>query len=117
MAFLVIADPLRQFEAWWDAQLHSPAQTVSSSAVMAFNTKCGSCHAVRGTDAAGILGPDLSHFAERRTIAAGLLPNTAENLARWVSDPQALKPGSLMQRPEVSQQELAAIDGYLRSLQ
>jgi cytochrome c oxidase subunit 2 len=116
MAFLVIADPPSQFEAWWTTQLHSPAQNGSSSAAMAFKVKCGSCHAVRGTDAAGILGPDLSHFAERRTIAAGLLPNTPDNLARWVSDPQALKPGSMMQRPEISQQELAAIDGYLRSL-
>ena len=50
-----------------------------------FNTHCGSCHAVRGTDAAGVLGPDLSHLMTRKTIAAATLTNTPENLTRWIS--------------------------------
>ena len=53
-------------------------------------------HRARHRLPAGILGPDLTHLMSRRTIAAGLLPNTPGNLAGWIADPQALKPGSRM---------------------
>jgi cytochrome c oxidase subunit 2 len=76
----------------------SPEVNVGRSS---FNVHCGSCHAVRGTDAAGVLGPDLSHLMTHRTIAAGMLPNDAANLTHWISDPQALKPGSLMPKPDI----------------
>ncbi len=117
MAFLVIADPPEKFKTWWNEQLQSPSPKSASPADVAlFNMKCGSCHAVRGTDAAGVLGPDLSHLMQRHMIASGLLPNTPAELARWVSDPQAVKPGSLMQKPELSPQELATIERYLQTL-
>ncbi len=53
---------------------------------------------MRGTSAGGILGPDLTHFANRTTIAAGALPNTPANLDRWLDNPQAIKPGVAMPR-------------------
>jgi cytochrome c oxidase subunit II len=81
-----------------------------------FNAHCGSCHAVRGTDAAGVLGPDLSHLMNRTTIAAGELPNNPSELAHFISDPQAVKPGILMQKPELSGNELADIMSYLKTL-
>ena len=55
-----------------------------------FQAHCAVCHAIRGSDAAGILGPDLSHLMSRRTLAAGFLANTPGNLAGWIADPQAL---------------------------
>ncbi len=117
MAFLVVADPPEKFHAWWNEQLQSPPpNSAPPAAVALFNMKCGSCHAVRGTNAAGVLGPDLSHLMQRHMIASGLLPNTPTDLAQWVSDPQALKPGSLMQKPELSPQELAMIESYLQTL-
>ena len=46
------------------------------------------CHAIAGTPAGARVGPDLTHLASRRTIAAGTLPNTRGNLAGWIVDPQ-----------------------------
>jgi cytochrome c oxidase subunit 2 len=46
-----------------------------------------------GTSAAGQVGPDLTHFASRLTIAAGTLANNKGNLAGWIADPQNMKPG------------------------
>ena len=64
----------------------------------------------------GGIGPDLTHFGSRKTIAGGILPNTAENLARWLKDPTALKPGSLMPDQKLSDPEVAALVAYLQSL-
>lgn len=118
MAFVVIADRPVDFARWQAHQLQS-ASAPSGNAAMgeaAFNTHCGSCHAVRGTDAAGVLGPDLSHLMQRKTIGAGILPNDPADLAKWISDPQGIKPGNLMQKPELSDAELADIDAYLGTL-
>jgi cytochrome c2 len=61
-----------------------------------FGLYCGACHRLEGIPlATGILGPDLTGFESRGQIA-GLLPNTQENLARWLANPAAFKPGSLM---------------------
>jgi cytochrome c oxidase subunit 2 len=54
------------------------------------------CHAVRGHGAAGISGPDLTHFGSRTTLAGGLLENNSEQLRRWISNPEAVKPGNKM---------------------
>jgi cytochrome c oxidase subunit 2 len=119
MAFLVIAQAPADFQQWRAHQLQSPAEPGSAQIIAgqsAFDVHCGSCHAVRGTDAAGALGPDLSHLMTRRTLAAGTLPNDPIDLMRWVADPQALKPGSLMPRPELSSSELADVRAYMDTL-
>ena len=119
MGFSVIALPEQDFRAWWDEQLRSPAEPVTvpaSAGKIAFTTHCGSCHAVRGTDAAGILGPDLSHLMTRRNLAAGTLPNDSADLVRFIADPQGVKPGSMMPRPDLSAGELTDIHAYLATL-
>jgi len=119
MSFLVVAEPAAQFRAWWDHQLESPAASVDPGVAgggAAFVASCGSCHAVRGTDAGGILGPDLSHLMRRATLAAGTYPNDPAHLAAWIVDPQGMKPGNLMQRPRLAAPELAAVRAYLRTL-
>jgi cytochrome c1 len=65
---------------------------------------------------AGGIGPDLTHFGSRTTIAGGILPNTPENLARWVRHAPVLKPGSLMPAQKLSDPEVAALVAYLQSL-
>ena len=58
---------------------------------------CIGCHTVRGNPvAAGILGPELTHFASRHTLAGGIYPNTTDYLARWIKNARVMKPGSLM---------------------
>jgi cytochrome c oxidase subunit 2 len=76
---------------------------------------CVGCHTVRGVSG-GAIGPDLTHFGSRRTIAGGILPNTPENLARWVRHAPMVKPGSLMPDQKLSDPEVAALVAYLQSL-
>src|SRR2546430_13219911 len=56
---------------------------------------CVGCHTIQGVSG-GVIGPDLTHVGSRRTIAAGLLPNTPENLAAWLRAPERIKPGAKM---------------------
>ena len=81
-------------------------------------SECIACHKIEGTIAQGIIGPDLTHFANRRTIA-GLVnfDNTEENVRRWVSNPQGIKPQVKMQNLYLNQEDLNAIVAYLRSLE
>jgi cytochrome c1 len=77
---------------------------------------CGACHQVRGiSEAAGTIGPSLTGFAGRPTIA-GSIPNTPENLERWLRDPPAVKPGSMMPNLGLSEQEAAEIAAFLQTL-
>jgi len=80
---------------------------------------CIGCHAMVGTPTAGLtslLGPNLSHVGSRTTIVAGLLPNTDENLSKWLHDPQAVKTGALMVLPKkLTDDEVATLVTYLRA--
>jgi len=120
MALTVFADGPQDYLRWTLHQLE-PAPPVQGEEARrdqdAFMASCAACHAVRGTAAGGILGPDLTHLMSRRTIAAGLLPNTPGNLAAWVVDSQALKPGSRMPTLALSGPQLSAIVRYLQTLQ
>ena len=118
MAFEVIASPAQEFEEWRNVQIANAA-TIDESLLAGQNLfleKCGICHAVRGTLAGGIFGPNLSHLMTRTTIAAGTLPNTAGYLTAWIADPQQIKPGSLMPQIDLTPTELNHISLYLQSL-
>ena len=120
MAFIVIADAPADFEAWRAAQLApavAPTQAEAQAGHQVFLAKaCASCHTVRGTDAAGTLGPDLTHVGSRGTIAAGLFETTRGSLAAWIADPQRLKPGNNMPMVDLSADELNAVATYLEGL-
>jgi cytochrome c len=74
---------------------------------------CGACHVIRGMRAArGIVGPDLTDFARRPYIAGVLLHDTL-NLVRWLQDPPAIAPGTVMPRLGVSEGEARDIAAYL----
>ena len=77
---------------------------------------CAACHSVRGTPAAGVLGPDLTHVGSRRKIASGIMDNTPENMARWLENPPAVKPGALMPQLSLDQATIDAIVFYLQNL-
>lgn len=118
MGFVVIAEDRPAFEAWLERQ-RGPAPRVSGALAEAqttFAAKCGLCHAVRGTQIGGRLGPDLSHLKSRTTLAAGTLPNTPGHLGAWIADPQHIKPGAKMPRLDISGPELAQVQTYLDTL-
>lgn len=120
MALVVVASDAQSFDSWWEHQLEPPPAPASERVAegkQTFVQKCGACHSVRGTPAGGIVGPDLSHLMQRQTIAAGTLPNTTAHLAAWIADPQHIKPGNFMPRPELSSAELQKIIGYLKTLE
>jgi cytochrome c oxidase subunit 2 len=54
---------------------------------------CGACHAIQGTAAQGRIGPDLTQFGLRTTLAAGIMENNLDNLTAWIIDPVRFKPG------------------------
>jgi cytochrome c len=77
---------------------------------------CGSCHVIPGVrGAVGTVGPPLEHWVERGFIA-GQLPNNADNLIRWIMDPQAVEPGTAMPNLHVTEQQASDIAAYLYTL-
>ncbi|CAN7611528.1 cytochrome c oxidase subunit II [Trinickia sp. LjRoot230] len=120
MAFEVIAQPEAEFEAWSRAQMRDAAPDGGEPAVVAgrhlFGERCAGCHAVRGTDAAGMQAPDLTHLGSRRLIAAGQLTNTADHQLDWIEHAQRIKPDSLMPSIALSASEAVAVSAYLTTL-
>jgi cytochrome c oxidase assembly factor CtaG/cytochrome c2 len=77
---------------------------------------CGSCHTIRGVPGANALvGPPLQGLAERAYIA-GVLPNTPDNLVRWIMDPQGVNPRTVMPNLGVAAADARAIASYLYTL-
>jgi cytochrome c oxidase subunit II len=120
MQFLVIADSAPAFARWYAAQQAAapePADSVLVAGRRAFLAgQCALCHTVAGTDAGGKVGPDLTHLASRRTIAAGTLPNTTGHLAGWIVDPQSIKPAAKMPANQIAPRDLRALLAYLETL-
>jgi cytochrome c oxidase subunit 2 len=119
MALRVVAQAPEKFEAWRQAQLKSaePPKTDDGKAGLAvFERRCAGCHTVRGTQAGGAYGPDLSHLMTRASLADGTVPNAGGYLAGWIADPQHVKPGTRMPRVALSGEELQAVTNYLRTL-
>jgi cytochrome c oxidase subunit II len=120
MALPVVAESQAVFDDWL-ARERLPAQPAVDSAARAgaqvfISAGCGPCHTIRGTAAGGVAGPDLTHIGGRRTIGAGTLANTPANLARWIADPQAIKPGNKMPRIPLTSQQLTDLVAYLGTL-
>lgn len=108
------------FEAWVESQrapAESPEDPLAARGEEYFlNSACIGCHRVRGTHAAGTVGPDLTNMGSRRTIAGGTLGNTPENMARWLRDPQGVKPGNLMPDLGLTDEQIDMLVAYLESL-
>ena len=120
MGLLVIAETQEHFDAWITAQRSAaapPSDSIAQRGKHVFEgTTCVMCHAISGTTAGATTGPDLTHIASRHTIAAGTLPNTEANLYSWISDPQRIKPGTLMPATKLDSRDMQALVAYLRQL-
>ena len=116
MEIRVIAQPRQQFRAWL-ANEAAPARSSGSRGASIFMDKaCSGCHQIRGTDARGQVGPDLTHFGSRTTIGAGVLANDRETLRAWIRDPQHSKPGNHMPALPLSDADVQALASYLEGL-
>ena len=120
MAFLVVSEPMDAYRQWLSAQREAAADPSTDLAKRGrevfMSGPCVMCHTIRGTDAGATSAPELTHVASRRFIAAGTLPNTDDNLARWILDAQTIKPGTLMPPNALSADDLKAVVAYIRTL-
>jgi cytochrome c oxidase subunit II len=120
MRFQVIAQTADEFATWLQAQLQVPATPTSPDAQrgqkLFVERTCSNCHAVAGTPANQRVGPDLTHVASRRMLAAGAVENTSANLARWLHDPNIFKPNSNMPNLQLPQGEIRELVAYLETL-
>jgi cytochrome c oxidase subunit II len=121
MAFLIVAEPASDFASWLAGQRDTAATPTDALAQRGkevfLASSCVMCHAISGTPAGSRIGPDLTHLASRRTIAAGTLPNTRGNLAGWILDAQAIKPGVKMPPNQLNSADLHALLAYLETLE
>jgi cytochrome c oxidase subunit 2 len=120
MRLLVIAEPKDEFESWQKRQLESAARPEGAAAqrgaLLFQRLTCVNCHAIGGSTTPVQPGPDLRHVAARTTLGAGVVANTPEGLARWIKNPQALKPGNLMPSMRLNQEQVSDLATYLAQL-
>jgi cytochrome c oxidase subunit II len=121
MAFHVVATAPDDFEAWMSDQRSPPPEPADEDLARGLevflSSGCGACHTIRGTGAAGVMGPDLTRVGGRSSIAAGMLPNNAGTIAGWIASSQHLKPGNKMPSFDaLSGPDLRAVAAYLESL-
>lgn len=120
MAFYIVAEPRPKFSAWLAAASIPSAPPTDSTLVAGkqvfMSSGCPLCHSISGTEAWGSVGPGLSHFKSRSSLAAGTLSNTRANLTRWIQNPAAIKPGVRMPALPLPAAELNALVSYLETL-
>lgn len=124
MQFILVASPPDEFAAWV-ANQQQPAREPTTPAqeqgrLVYLQSSCVYCHAIRGVNdppPTGVISPDLTHLASRRTLAAGAIANNTGNLGGWIVDPQGIKPGNNMPATNLTSEELRALLAYLESLE
>jgi cytochrome c oxidase subunit 2 len=120
MALVVTVESEADFLKWVEGQrkpAFAPMTPLELAGYRYVTTReCSACHNIAGTPAGGQIGPDLTHIASRRTIAAGALPMNSGNLYGWVADPQSQKPGTQMPTIPLAPNDLHAVVAYLERL-
>jgi cytochrome c oxidase subunit 2 len=118
MAFSAVAMEPEAFRSWLAGQANPAKSADASGGALFLRHGCGSCHFVAGTDARGLIGPDLSHLGSRVTVGAGILPNTEDAIARFIARPELVKPGSRMPAFDMlPPDDIRAMAAWLRGLQ
>lgn len=120
MKLTIYAVPASEFESWLvhqRSEAEKPRTPQEQHGQRVFQAgPCVMCHTIAGTSAGANLGPNLTHLASRTTLGAGAMPNTAENLRTWITDPHRAKPYVRMPALQLAPDDLDALVAYLRSL-
>lgn len=118
MAFTVEVLEAEAFDAWLQQRLAADGSSGADGLGLFLRHGCGACHTIAGTQADGKIGPNLTALGARGSIAAGTLPNTQDNIARFIRSPEEIKPGvhmpSFAMLPEGDVETIAA---YLKGLE
>ncbi len=120
MSMWVFAQRKPAYRAWL-ANMASFAHTPTTAQAQAghqlfMSDQCASCHRIAGTPAQGFVGPDLTHLATRTTLASLTIPNTPSELAAWIANPQAIKPGDRMPDLGLDRGQVSDLVAYLDTL-
>jgi cytochrome c oxidase subunit 2 len=120
MALVVTAEDPAAF-ARWKARQQAPAVPATTAAQLHgrqifLSMPCVKCHAITGEETYATVGPDLTHVASRPTLAAGTLMNTRGNLAGWIVNAPALKPGTQMPPNQIGANDLQDLIAFLENL-
>jgi cytochrome c oxidase subunit 2 len=118
MLLRVNVDSPAEFQAWLENQKRPAANVLEAYAGrnVFLSQSCVNCHRVSGTSASGTYAPDLTHLMSRQTIAAGMTPNTRQELRNWLSDPQQTKDGCLMPKFGLNTNQVDLLVDYLSTL-
>ena len=121
MHFTVVADPPAKYRQWLAKEAQpapEPTGALAAEGKKVFTSfTCATCHTIRGTSAAGKVGPDLTHVGSRQKLAAGAIPNDFGHMSGWVANSQTIKPGNKMPPQPLSPHDLRAVVAYLQSLE
>jgi cytochrome c oxidase subunit II len=121
MKLMIVAQTEEEFAAWLERQQSIPPPPEDELAIegqqVFLGSACVYCHTVEGTNASGDLGPDLTHLGSRRTLGAGILEYSLGNVGLWVLDSHDYKPGNLMPPMDLTDEELAQLLAYLKTLE
>jgi cytochrome c oxidase subunit 2 len=117
-------NPLDAWRAHQEPEKNEDPALIAQGRALFQSKTCFSCHVIRGHMVGGSGAyPDLTHLASRTTIAAGLLENNAEQLRRWISHPDQVKPGNKMyangylpNNIKLTADDVTALTAYLQSL-
>lgn len=122
MRLLAVVQTPDEYQAWLEAQLQPGREPDNDAAKKGqhifLSGPCSMCHTVRGTQAGGTVGPDLTHIGSRQMIAANYYRNNDAYLEAWITHAQSLKPQAEM--PDLTNftgEQLGDLVAYLRQLQ
>ncbi|MHB8578009.1 MAG: cytochrome c oxidase subunit II, partial [Dehalococcoidia bacterium] len=118
MRFRVMADAQPDFDTWVAAQKAppiAPTGAATKGSQLFANGACIGCHTIQGVSQ-GKVGPNLTHFGSRTTLAGASLDNTPANVQKWIHNPQAVKPQAKMPNLHLSDQDVADLVKYLETL-
>jgi cytochrome c oxidase subunit 2 len=114
MALHAVAMPEQDFGSWIENRATPRPDAQERGQGLFLAAGCGGCHAIDGTAAQGIIGPNLTDLGSRQSVGAGLLPMSKENVARFVVRGQHLKPGNKMPPFDIfNDGQLAELASYL----
>jgi cytochrome c oxidase subunit II len=126
MRFRVFVDTPEAFKQWTAHQLEGPLKPAGGPAAAGAkiwaNAPCAICHTIKGVSGFskdytfGFRGPDLTHFGSRTTLAGSIMDNTPADVALWITNPDAVKPGANMPTLGLRGQQLNNLVAYLESL-
>jgi cytochrome c oxidase subunit 2 len=119
MRINVMAQTPADFQQWLAQQgkpVPPPVSALERRGLQVFQSKtCVNCHSIKGVDVSTSVGPDLTHFAGRTTIATGVLTNSVDNLRLWLTNPQTVKPDCHMPNFQLEPDEIDALAAYLET--